>query len=345
MATSPSSSTSTIPASPTSSATAPATTTGVSSALPPQPIANTADTQVRWKGFAAGVASGATKLLVGHPFDTIKTRMQCSPPGTFTGPLDCLKRTIKLEGPRALYKGASPPAVGWAMSDAVLLGSLHNYRLMFARLEARQRGEDVGDEAAARLSLKGHTASGILAGMSASCVICPVEHIKAKLQMQMTGPKLYKNPIDCVAQVYRANGPTGLYRGFFATLLFRSWFGAYFCSYEIMMRRFRAVPEESKWKVSSGTATFLSGGMASNAFWIGSFPFDTIKNRMMTDSPTNPKYKGIKDVALKVWAEGGPKAFYRGFVPCLLRAFPTNASALLVWETTMQFLGAEQLKT
>lgn len=44
-----------------------------------------------------------------------------------------------------------------------------------------------------------------------------------------------------------------------------------------MMRRFRAVPEESRWKVSNGTATFLSGGMASNAFWIGSFPFDTIK--------------------------------------------------------------------
>lgn len=53
-----------------------------------------------------------------------------------------------------------------------------DYRLMFARIEARRRGEDVGVEAAARLSLAGHTASGILAGMSASCVICPVEHIK-----------------------------------------------------------------------------------------------------------------------------------------------------------------------
>ena len=65
------------------------------------------------------------------------------------------------------------------------------------------------------------------------------------------------------------------------------------------MRSFRAVPEDSKWKVSKGTATFLSGefplvfggcpaesaadfigaagGMASNFFWIGSFPFDSIK--------------------------------------------------------------------
>lgn len=45
------------------------------------------------------------------------------------------------------------------MSDALLLGSLHNYRLMFARIEARSRGEDFGDAAADRLSLKGHTVS------------------------------------------------------------------------------------------------------------------------------------------------------------------------------------------
>lgn len=87
------------------------------------------------------------------------------------------------------FAGASPPAFGWAASDAVLLGSLHSeldtsdlecthpccagaepsqirhssfatdYRLWFASLEARQRGEDVGVAAAERLSLKGHTVS------------------------------------------------------------------------------------------------------------------------------------------------------------------------------------------
>lgn len=59
LSSSPSTSSTTLP-------TSPATAAGVSSALPPQPVANTADTQVRWKGFAAGVASGATKLLVGR---------------------------------------------------------------------------------------------------------------------------------------------------------------------------------------------------------------------------------------------------------------------------------------
>lgn len=51
--------------------------------------------------------------------------MQVSPPGTWAGPIDCLLRTVRLEGPRAVYKGASPPAIGWAVSDSMLMGSLN----------------------------------------------------------------------------------------------------------------------------------------------------------------------------------------------------------------------------
>lgn len=43
------------------------------------------------------------------------------------------------------------------------------------------------------------------------------------------------------------------------------------------MRGFRSVSPDSPWKVSNGTATFLSGGLGANFFWIGSFPFDAVK--------------------------------------------------------------------
>lgn len=73
-------------------------------------------------GFAAGICSGWTKLVVGHPFDTIKTRLQCAPPGTFGGAWEVFMSTIKKEGPRALYKGASVPAVSWGITDSILMG-------------------------------------------------------------------------------------------------------------------------------------------------------------------------------------------------------------------------------
>lgn len=63
----------------------------------------------------------------------------------------------------------------------------------------------------------------------------------------------------------------------------------------------------------------------------------------MTDSPTHPRYPNWRSAARQIWLEGGTRAVYRGFLPCMLRAFPTNASALLVYETTMHLLGAEQL--
>lgn len=66
-------------------------------------------TAKNYHGFIAGVFSGISKLAVGHPFDTIKVRMQTTNSSQFAGPLACLASTIKNEGVRGLYKGATPP--------------------------------------------------------------------------------------------------------------------------------------------------------------------------------------------------------------------------------------------
>lgn len=45
---------------------------------------------------------------VGHPFDTVKVRLQTTDASRFSGPLQCVLQTVKHEGFRGLYKGASP---------------------------------------------------------------------------------------------------------------------------------------------------------------------------------------------------------------------------------------------
>ncbi|KAI9635923.1 mitochondrial carrier protein [Dioszegia hungarica] len=303
-------------------------------------------------GFAAGLCSGWTKLVVGHPFDTVKV-IQCAPPGTFGGAWHCLITTVKKEGPRALYKGASVPAVSWGISDSMLMGSLHNYRAYL-----RDNGFGEHDPTGAspdgrRLSILGHTVAGLFAGWTNAVVAHPTETIKCKLQLQIAQadntPKQFKGPVDVVRQTVNAQGIAGMWRGLGASFIYRSSFLAMFGGFEVFNRLF-ASWDGTSWAMSQGAANFLAGGLASNLYWAMALPLDNIKNRIMTDSVTKPRYHGVFDAYRQVWTESGnpskgvvwnalarTKNFYRGAVPVVLRAFPTNAAALAVYEAVMRY--------
>ncbi|POW11945.1 hypothetical protein PSHT_08229 [Puccinia striiformis] len=295
----------------------------------------TSTCQIQGGHALAGVLSGLTKLAVGHPFDTIKLRIQCASPGVYNGPMDCFLQTIRKEGSRALYKGASPPAFGWALSDAVLMGSLDRYRDWLGRLESPDRSKP--------LSLGSHAIAGALAGWTVCSIITPIETIKAKLQMQTSDPrtKLFTGPIDCARQIVQKGGPRQLYRALPATLIFRTCFAIMFSSYHAFSTLFNDLSKkypDSSFAISAPVAQFLAGGLAAEVFWLVGYPLDMIKNRIMCDSFTKPKYPSWLSAGRAIWLEGGAKAFYRGLTPCILRAFPTNAAALAVWEGAMKVL-------
>jgi len=67
------------------------------------------------------------------------------------------------KGILALYKGATPPAVGWAAIDSVLMGSLHNYRLFLLRNDMTEPTPGSG---APRLTLFAHGVAGMFAGLT-----------------------------------------------------------------------------------------------------------------------------------------------------------------------------------
>jgi len=307
--------------------------------------------RIRLVGALAGMGSGLTKVAVGHGFDTVKTRMQCSPPGTYRGALDVVAKVIKNEGILALYKGASPPAVGWAAIDSVLLGSLHNYRLFLL-----QHGMTENTLAGSpRLTLFAHGIAGLLAGLTSAIVATPVELLKVKLQLQSQkaiSSREFKGPIDCAKQIIRVQGLGGLWSGFTGSLAFRSNFFWMFLSFEVLMRSFSRLAG-TPYEISTGTANFLSGGLGSFAFWAMGIPFDNIKNQMMsypyplrypTTSMSVMTRPSFLLIARRIWTRDGLGGFFRGLGPCFLRAFPVNASAIFVYEGTMRVLGAEKTR-
>ncbi|RYH15211.1 solute carrier family 25 protein [archaeon] len=60
----------------------------------------------------AGTLGGITVTIIGHPFDTTKTRLQTAPPGFYSGTMDCVKKTVHWEGFYGFYSGIVSPLSG-----------------------------------------------------------------------------------------------------------------------------------------------------------------------------------------------------------------------------------------
>ncbi|WQF88555.1 Putative mitochondrial carrier protein [Colletotrichum destructivum] len=288
-----------------------------------------------YKGFVAGVFSGIAKLTVGHPFDTIKVRLQTTDASRFSGPLQCVTQTLRNEGVPGLYKGATPPLVGWMFMDSVMLGSLTVYRRLLAESLFRVGSVE-------NLPSYGHGIAGMMAGSTVSFIAAPVEHVKARLQIQYAANKterLYSGPVDCLRKIYAHHGVKGVYHGLSATLLFRGFFFCWWGSYDVFSRYFR-----ENTKLSAPAVNFWAGGLSAQVFWLTSYPSDVIKQRIMTDPLGGGLNDGVqrfprwRDAATAVYREAGWKGYWRGFLPCFLRAFPANAMALVAFEGVMRAL-------
>lgn len=52
------------------------------------------------RSLAAGAVGGLCAVIVGHPFDLVKVRMQTAEKGVYSGALDCFRKGVAKEGLR-----------------------------------------------------------------------------------------------------------------------------------------------------------------------------------------------------------------------------------------------------
>ena len=185
---------------------------GGAATQPAAPAAAEAAKVAGWKQIAAGTVGGVCQVLTGHPFNTVKARIQSS--STPTSGMAVLKDLMKHEGPRGLYKGMGSPLVGTGVMCAVVFHANGAALNAFAGVDDPSRTDDVP------LSLV--AAAGATAGAMQVGVCTPIELVMIRLQTQHTlspGKPLYAGPIDCAAKIVRAGGVSGLYKGFGATML------------------------------------------------------------------------------------------------------------------------------
>merc|ERR1719300_1975586 len=97
----------------------------------------------------------------------------------YTGTLDCVKKTISLEGPKGLYKGMGAPLVGVAPIFAL---SFMGFGI------GKKLQQSHPDEA---LNLGQLAVAGGFSGILTTVIMAPGERIKCILQVQQaaTGPQ------------------------------------------------------------------------------------------------------------------------------------------------------------
>jgi len=264
------------------------------------------------KNFFAGGLGGVCTIVVGHPFDTVKVRLQTMPklvPGEvplYTGTWDCFSKTVKLEGFRGLYKGMAAPLTGVAPIFAISF-------LGFGIGKKLQQNHP--EDKLTRMQLFN---AGAFSALGTTIIMSPGERIKCLLQVQQasSGPTKYNGPVDCVRQLYREGGLRSIYRGTAATLLRDvPASGVYFMSYEWLQEVLSSDPDK---KTLSPLATLMAGGTAGILNWLIAIPPDVLKSRLQT-APEGKYPNGIRDVFRTLIKEEGVTALYRGAVPVLLR--------------------------
>ncbi|XP_061279549.1 solute carrier family 25 member 48 isoform X2 [Bos javanicus] len=223
--------------------------------------------------FVAGWIGGAASVIVGHPLDTVKARLQAG--SGYGSTLSCIRTVYRRESVFGFFKGMSFPLASITVYNSVVFGVFSNTQRFLSHHRCRE------PEAGPPHVLSDLLLASMVAGVVSVGLGAPVDLIKIRLQMQTQPfqeanlglkPRVaalgeqpaYQGPVHCFATIVRTEGLAGLYRGASAMLL-RDVPGycLYFIPYVFLSDWI--TPEACAGP--SPCAVWLAGGMAGKIHW------------------------------------------------------------------------------
>lgn len=250
----------------------------------------------------AGGAGGLLSLVVGHPFDTVKVRLQTGS-GAHSGAVDCLTHLVRNEGFSGLFRG-----MGGLVLFALPRFSLLFYSNCLGRSLVRQEGQPLEELTVTQIVFGGAFSQLLIA----PTLVAPIERVKVLLQ---TSPGLYSGQVQCLRAILRQEGWRGLTKGSGLTLLrdvpgFVTFFMVY---------------EQLRMSLSGGDSLDLSttaaiGAVAGICAWAVAIPADNLKSRIQAGVGVPLRLSGL----------------YTGAGVILLRAGPANAATFVGYEWALR---------
>ena len=244
--------------------------------------------------FLCGMLFGATSVIVGHPLDTIKTKLQADPGFRNANTFGAMSKLMHEGGIRAFYTGMLPP----------LLGSTFFRSIQFASYSATVTLLKDEDHPLRRVKLGGVEArvfvGGAVAGATRALLESPLDLLKTRKQ---TDPII----------TFRDVPIRDLYKGFSATLARNVMLlGVFFVFIDRL----------------SYMDTFARGGIATTAAWTSVWPLDVAKSRMQCAAAASQP-RSLMECLSEAARDG---TLYRGYSAGITRSFVANGAALQAYQ-------------
>ena len=280
----------------------------------------------RWRGETDGFArafvrsqggvSGSVAKTATAPIERVKLLIQTQDANPrimsgevprYTGIVNCFTRVTAEQGFASFWRGNLANIVRYFPTQAFNFAFKDTIKNLFPRYNPNT---DFWPFFAVNM------ASGGLAGAGSLLIVYPLDFARTRLAADV-GSKTtreFTGLVDCLSKIARKSGPMALYQGFGVSVqgivVYR---GAYFGLYDTGKGALLT-------KDSSFIFKFIVAQVATNAAGVLSYPFDTVRRRLMMNSGQGKKlYNGTVDAFVKIYKQEGFNAFFKGAFSNVLR--------------------------
>lgn len=280
------------------------------------------------KDFIAGGVSAAVSKTVVAPIERVKLLLQVqhvskqiSAENRYKGMVDCFVRIPKEQGFLSFWRGNLANVIRYFPTQALNFAFKDKYKQVFLG--------GVDKKTQFWRYFIGNLASGGAAGATSLCFVYPLDFARTRLAADIgksSGEREFNGLMDCLKKTVKSDGLAGLYRGFAVSvqgiIIYRAAYFGCFDTAKGMLPDPKNTPFLISWAIAQ-TVTTAAG--------IISYPFDTVRRRMMMQSgraKSEMLYKNTLDCWAKIYKSEGGSAFFKGAFSNIIRG--TGGALVLV---------------
>jgi solute carrier family 25 (adenine nucleotide translocator) protein 4/5/6/31 len=286
---------------------------------------------------AGGIAAAISKTAVA-PIERVKLLLQVqhvskqiAADKQYKGIIDCLVRIPKEQGFISFWRGNLANVIRYFPTQALNFAFKDKYKQVFLG--------GVDKRTQFWRYFLGNLASGGAAGATSLCFVYPLDFARTRLAADVgkgSSQREFSGLVNCLGKIFKSDGLLGMYRGFSVSvqgiIIYRAaYFGFYDTSKGMLKTDPKHTPLVVSWMIAQ-TVTIISG--------IISYPFDTVRRRMMMQSgraKSDMLYKNTLDCWMKIGKTEGASAFFKGALSNVIRG-TGGAFVLVLYDEIRNFL-------